>query len=89
MDKDTLKGKAKDVAGRAERQAGEWSDDEEMQAEGTKRQVEGKLQKGYGRAKEEGREAMKKAEKYRQDIEEDVEREKRRREAEKKTRKVA
>jgi hypothetical protein len=30
MDKDELKGKAKDVAGRVERQAGEWTVSEEL-----------------------------------------------------------
>ena len=34
MDKDEVKGKAKDVAGRIQRQAGEWTGDEESQAEG-------------------------------------------------------
>jgi uncharacterized protein YjbJ (UPF0337 family) len=34
MDKDRIKGEAKDVAGRIQRQAGEWTGDEENQAEG-------------------------------------------------------
>ncbi len=61
MDKDTLKGKAKDAAGRAERQVGEWTDDEKMQSEGAARQVEGKAQKGLGKLKEMGREAKARA----------------------------
>src|SRR5690348_18161470 len=44
VDKDTIKGKAKDVAGRVQRQAGEWTGDEESQAEGAAKQVEGKVQ---------------------------------------------
>lgn len=56
MDKDTLKGKLKDATGRAERQVGEWTDDEKMQREGAGRQVEGKAQKGLGKLKEMGRE---------------------------------
>ncbi len=62
MDKDTLKGKGKDIAGRVERQVGEWTDREDLQAEGAGRQIEGKVQKGVGRAKEAGREAMNKIE---------------------------
>ncbi len=55
MDKDTLKGKGKDIAGRVERQVGEWTDRDDLQAEGTGRQVEGKIQKGAGKMKEAGR----------------------------------
>ncbi len=55
MDKDTLKGKGKDAAGRIERQVGEWTDNEDMQAEGAGKQVEGKVQKAVGRVKEAGR----------------------------------
>ncbi len=55
MDKDTLKGKGKDIAGRVERQVGEWTDREDLQAEGAGRQVEGKVQKGVGKIKEAGR----------------------------------
>jgi uncharacterized protein YjbJ (UPF0337 family) len=61
MDKDTLKGKVKDIAGRAKRQVGEWTDDSELQSEGAAEQVEGKVQKGVGKAKEAGRDAMDKA----------------------------
>ena len=52
MDKDELKGKAKDIAGRVERQAGEWTDNEETQAKGTIKQGEGKLQNAFGKAKD-------------------------------------
>jgi uncharacterized protein YjbJ (UPF0337 family) len=58
MDKDTLKGKGKDVAGRVERQVGEWTGREDLQAEGAGRQVEGKMQKGVGKVKEAGRDMM-------------------------------
>ena len=34
MDKDRIEGKAKDIAGRVERQAGEWTGSEEHQAKG-------------------------------------------------------
>jgi uncharacterized protein YjbJ (UPF0337 family) len=52
MDKDELKGKAKDIAGRAERQVGEWTGDEEHQVKGAGKQVEGKLQNAFGKAKD-------------------------------------
>ena len=53
MDKDEIKGKAKDIAGRVERQAGEWTGDEEHQAKGAAKQVEGKVQNAFGKAKDE------------------------------------
>ncbi|MBV9608429.1 MAG: CsbD family protein [Acidobacteria bacterium] len=52
MDKDRIKGKVKDVAGRAERQAGEWTGSEEHQAKGLGRQVEGKVQNAVGKVKD-------------------------------------
>lgn len=62
MDKDRVKGKAKDVAGRIQRQAGEWTGDEQNQAEGTAKQVEGKVQNAWGQVKDAGRKAAKDAE---------------------------
>ena len=53
MDKDQIKGKAKDIAGRIERQAGEWTGDKKSQAEGLEKQVEGKVQKAWGDVKDE------------------------------------
>jgi uncharacterized protein YjbJ (UPF0337 family) len=52
MDKDEVKGKAKDIAGRVQRQAGEWTGDEENQAKGAAKQVEGKVQNAFGKAKD-------------------------------------
>jgi uncharacterized protein YjbJ (UPF0337 family) len=52
MDKDEVKGKAKDIAGRVERQAGEWTGNEETQAKGAAKQVEGKVQNAFGKAKD-------------------------------------
>ena len=40
MNKDQVQGKVKDVAGRIERQAGEWTGDAEKQVHGALRQVE-------------------------------------------------
>ena len=55
MDKDEVKGKAKDVAGRIQRQAGEWTGDEEAQAEGAAKQAEGKVQNAWGKIRDTGR----------------------------------
>ncbi|MFB3916539.1 MAG: CsbD family protein [Terriglobales bacterium] len=63
MDNDKLKGKGKDITGRLERQVGEWTGDEEAQAEGAKKQVEGKVQNTWGKMKDKAR-----------DIREDIER---------------
>ena len=52
MDKDEIKGKMKDIAGRVERQAGEWTGDEETQAKGAAKQVQGKVQNTFGKAKD-------------------------------------
>lgn len=62
MDKDRIKGKAKDVAGRVQRQAGEWTGDEENQAEGAAKQAEGKVQNAWGQVKDAGRKAADDAE---------------------------
>jgi uncharacterized protein YjbJ (UPF0337 family) len=52
MDKDEIKGKLKDVGGRVERQAGEWTGDKETEARGAADQAEGKAQKGIGKVKD-------------------------------------
>jgi uncharacterized protein YjbJ (UPF0337 family) len=52
MDKDRIEGKVKDVAGRVERQVGEWTGDKDAQAHGTAKQVEGKVQNTWGKAKD-------------------------------------
>jgi len=52
MDKDRVEGKAKDIAGRVERQVGEWTGDKEAQVKGAARQVEGKVQNTWGKAKD-------------------------------------
>ena len=56
MDKDEVKGKAKDVAGRVERQVGEWTGDTEKQAHGAAKQAEGKVQNAWGKVKDSARE---------------------------------
>lgn len=52
MNKDRVEGKAKDVAGRVERQAGEWTDDPKLQVKGAAKQAEGKVQNTFGKAKD-------------------------------------
>jgi uncharacterized protein YjbJ (UPF0337 family) len=52
MNKDQVEGKVKDVAGRIERQAGEWTGDKEKQVHGAVKQVEGKVQNAWGNAKD-------------------------------------
>jgi uncharacterized protein YjbJ (UPF0337 family) len=58
MDKDEIKGKAKDVTGRVERQVGEWTGDKDAQAEGAAKQVEGKVQNAWGKTKDAVRDAV-------------------------------
>lgn len=52
MNKDQVEGKAKDVAGRVERQAGEWVGSKDAQVKGTAKQAEGKVQKAWGDVKD-------------------------------------
>jgi uncharacterized protein YjbJ (UPF0337 family) len=52
MNKDRAQGKAKDIAGRVERQVGEWTGDAGKQVKGAAKQVEGKVQNAWGQAKD-------------------------------------
>jgi uncharacterized protein YjbJ (UPF0337 family) len=52
MNKDRLEGKVKDIAGRVQRQAGEWTGDSKKQVQGAAKQVEGKVQNAWGKAKD-------------------------------------
>jgi len=52
MNKDTVEGKAKDIAGRVERKAGEWARDEETKVKGAAKEVEGKVQNAVGNMKD-------------------------------------
>ena len=61
MDSDRIKGKAKEVAGRAKRQAGEWTGDKETLAEGAAQEIKGKVQNTWGKTKDAVREAVKDA----------------------------
>ncbi len=57
MDKNRVKGKLDDVAGRAKRQAGEWTGDKDLQREGAKQQVKGKAKNMMGRMEDAARDA--------------------------------
>jgi uncharacterized protein YjbJ (UPF0337 family) len=74
MDKDRIKGKAKDVAGRIQRQTGEWTGDAETQAKGAAKQAEGKVQNAWGKAKDQARDIRDQAEESRQERAEERER---------------
>ena len=52
MEKDRVEGKVKDIAGRVERQVGEWTGDPKKQADGAAKQVEGKVQNTWGKIKD-------------------------------------
>jgi uncharacterized protein YjbJ (UPF0337 family) len=57
MDKDRIKGKAEDIAGRIKRQTGEWTGDEKTQAEGAADQLKGKARNAMGKVKDAARDA--------------------------------
>jgi len=69
MDKNRVKGKMDDAAGRAKRQVGEWTDDSDLQVEGASQQVKGKVENAWGKAKDAVRdasvEAQRKADEHR------------------------
>nr|WP_315398277.1 CsbD family protein [uncultured Duganella sp.] len=52
MNKDQVKGTAKDIGGKIQEKAGELIGSSEQQAKGLNKQAEGKVQKGVGDAKE-------------------------------------
>lgn len=54
-----MKGFAKDVAGKAQKKAGELTGSDKHQAEGLAKQGEGKVQKGYGEVKKSVNEKLK------------------------------
>ncbi len=58
MDKDRIEGKVDDVKGRIKRQAGEWTGDSELQAEGAMDQAKGKAQNFVGKVKDAARESL-------------------------------
>lgn len=52
MNKDQIKGAAKDLGGKVQEKAGELTGNDAQQLKGLKNQIEGKIQKGVGDVKE-------------------------------------
>lgn len=52
MNEDQIKGKAKDIGGKIQEEAGKVVGSSEQQAKGLSKQVEGKVQEKYGNLKE-------------------------------------
>lgn len=52
MNKDQMKGKVKDLAGKAQQKVGEMTGSKEHQAKGLAKQGEGKVQETFGDAKQ-------------------------------------
>ena len=71
MDKDRIKGKIEDAAGRVKRQVGEWTGDEKTQAEGLAEQAKGKARSAVGKMKDDIRNAADKLRHDRKREEED------------------
>ncbi|MGA2371254.1 MAG: CsbD family protein [Candidatus Korobacteraceae bacterium] len=67
MDKDRVKGKMDDVAGRAKRQVGEWTGDSELQTEGAAQQVKGRVENAWGKTKDAVRDATDEAQRKHQE----------------------
>ena len=59
INKDQIKGKAKDLAGQAQEKIGDATDNTEQRLKGLARQGEGKAQKGVGDVKDAAHEAGK------------------------------
>jgi uncharacterized protein YjbJ (UPF0337 family) len=57
MNKDRAEGKVKDIAGRVERQVGEWTDNPKMQVKGAAKQAKGKVQNAFGQGKDAAKQA--------------------------------
>jgi len=76
MDKDRVKGKMDEVAGRAKRQVGEWTGDKENQAEGAGQEIKGKIENAWGKTKDAVRDVTDDARK-RRDADAELERERR------------
>jgi uncharacterized protein YjbJ (UPF0337 family) len=62
MNKDQVKGGAKDLGGKVQEEAGKLVGSEKTEAKGLKNQAEGKIQKGFGNAKENVKDALDDAE---------------------------
>lgn len=61
MNKDQVKGRTKDVAGKIQEKVGKLTGNKSQEASGLSKQVAGKVQKSYGDAKETARRTVRKA----------------------------
>ena len=52
MNKDQVKGAAKNIAGKVQEKAGKLAGSKEQEAKGLSKQISGKVQKGFGDAKQ-------------------------------------
>ena len=52
MDKDRIKGKMDEMAGRAKRQVGEWTGDTKSQGEGAGQEIKGRVENTWGKVKD-------------------------------------
>ena len=59
MNKDQVKGEAKDIAGKVQEKVGKVTGSTKQQVKGLEKQISGKVQKGYGDAKESAKDANK------------------------------
>jgi uncharacterized protein YjbJ (UPF0337 family) len=55
VDKNRIKGKMDEIAGRAKRQAGEWTGDTQAQGEGTVDEIKGRAENTWGKVKDSAR----------------------------------
>jgi len=69
MNEDKVKGKANEIKGRIQRQAGEWTGNVKDQGEGMADEVKGKVQNAWGNIKDKAEEVKDKAAKH--DVETD------------------
>ena len=72
MDSNEIKGKMKDLGGKAQEKFGEVTNDKEQQLKGLGKQAEGKVQETYGKAKDAANDAISNAEKNFRERQSDV-----------------
>ena len=71
MDSNEIKGKMKDIGGKAQEKFGEVTNDKEQQLKGLGKQAEGKVQEGYGKAKDALNDVEEKFQKRQSDVQPD------------------
>jgi uncharacterized protein YjbJ (UPF0337 family) len=73
MDKDRIKGKMDEVAGRAKRQVGEWTGDKQTQGEGTMKEIKGKAENAWGKIKDGARDVKRDMDRKDESMDRDIE----------------